>query len=509
MVPLNIVDLPIDILDLIVRCSEPNRTVTPPFECQNPEAKETMQSLRLTCRRFYHLTSRRLISHIRLSLDQKSLDLVAAVASNPSLSVGVQSVELDLSYRPAKVASDFAAFLDFRRPAVRRYDMELDWCVDLFEWSEDRGEVDEYPYGNEVPTEEYYTLSSRYSALHTAIGARYTSCDPSTTEELLVKEYRATLLRNWETYRLEHQKQYGLLMSSTFINELTRALLHMPNAKTFWFHDDAPQTFPKDVDRSIAVISDPTTLDSVLTAPSTWHDIEDVENDVVPGHILSELPISLHRAGISPCHLHIHCFPMSNQRALRPFPGPNGNAIDWSELGAASHALQTVHFGNMCSKPIRLTPVAGEDKRYMDGFLGAILSGKLLEDVDMDFSAFRLRDGVPYFSREREDDRLKGYHYVEDILKSMPEELPRLKSMRFSYAAVGQKTFERLCRSVGGLAKARFIAVRLVDGEWHPLKQVLRDRNISMGPVEGGEFGEKRMNWEGGEFIEDPYRQST
>jgi hypothetical protein len=449
---------------------------------------------------------------MRLSLDQKSLDLAATVASNPSLAAGVRSVELELSYRPGKLATNLAAFLDFRKRALDQYHSNLLWLVDplCLDWWD---EEDVLPVvgmdGENITTEECDRLDSRYKALFTAIDDLAAFPNPATTDDPLINEYRATLLRCWETYRLEHQQQYDLLMSSTFVNELTRALSQMPNAKTFWFHDRAPQIFPKDVDRPVAVVSDSDTLDSILTATETWHNIELVENDLIPGHILSELPISLHRAGISPCHLHIECFPEHNQRALRALPGPNGNATDWSELRAASRALQTVYFGEkMGPRPIRLTPIAGENKRYMDGFLGAILSGKLLEDVVMDFGVFELNDGIPRTSREREDDRLRGKHDVEDILKSMPGELPRLKSMRLCSAAVGQKTFERLCRSVGGVAKARFIAIRLVDGEWHPLKQVLRDRNISMGTVEGGEFGEKWMNWEGDEFIEDPYRRS-
>ena len=42
----------------------------------------------------------------------------------------------------------------------------------------------------------------------------------------------------------------------------------------------------------------------------------------------------------------------------------------------------------MIRKPIHRTPIAGEYKRCMDAFLGAILSGRALQDIAVDLYAF-------------------------------------------------------------------------------------------------------------------------
>jgi hypothetical protein len=521
----NIVDLPTDILDLIVGYFDHNRADTPPFSWQTSQDKETMQSLRLTCRRFYHCTSPRLLSRLRLSLDQKSLDLAAAVASNPLLAAGVRSVEVQLSYRSRKLAADLAAFLGFPKPILWKYEDDLDDCPDLFEWPERESKENEHDtsgsdsYDEEeqahIPTEQYESLKSRYRALFTALDRLSTSTDPTTSDDgPLVEEFRATLLRSWEAYRHEQQKQHDLVTSSAFVRELTKAVSHMQNADTFWFHDHAPQTDPRDVERCISVVSDPSILDGILTAPLTWRVAEELDDDLVPARILSELPISLHQAGVSPRHLHIDCCPTNNQRALCGVRNPNGhmnaNGRGWDSLRAASHALRTVRFGgdqDMIRKPIRLTSIAGDDKRCMDGFLGAILSGRALQDIAVDLYAFGLEGGDhPTDRSDRADGQPKGYYCVEDMLASLPEELPRLRRMHFHQVAMGQKTLERLCRLVGRAGgEASFIGIDLVDGKWHPLKQLLADKRgvVRMARLSGGEFGRRVVDWaESGDFIE-------
>jgi hypothetical protein len=92
---------------------------------------------------------------------------------------------------------------------------------------------------------------------------------------------------------------------------------------------------------------------------------------------------------------------------------------------------------------------------------------------------------------------LEGDHYIENMFKFIPEELPRLKRMSLSPVAVGQKTMERLCRLLtGGAAKARFISVGLVDGKRHQLQQVLKDKkgSVHMVDLTEGEFGKKTMH---------------
>ena len=339
------------------------RGATPPFSWQTSQDRETMQSLRLTCRRFYHCTSPRLLSRLRLSLDQKPLDLAAAVAANPLLAAGVRSVEVQLSCRSRKLAADLAAFLEFRKPTLWKYEDDLDDCPDLFEWpgresesrenEHDTSGSDSYDEVEQAhkPTEQYESLKSRYRALFTALDRLSTSTDPTNSDDddgPLVEEFGATLLRSWEAYRLEQQKQHDLVTSSAFVRELTKAISHMQNADTFWFHDHAPQTDPHDddgdVECCISVVSDPSTLDGILTAPSTWRVAEELDDHLVPARILSELPISsLHQAGVSPRHLHVDCFPTNNQRALWGARNTDGNNMSangrgWDRLGAASHA---------------------------------------------------------------------------------------------------------------------------------------------------------------------------
>lgn len=44
----------------------------------------------------------------------------------------------------------------------------------------------------------------------------------------------------------------------------------------------------------------------------------------------------------------------------------------------------------MVKKPIRLTPIAGDDKCCVDRFLAAMLAGRALQDITVDLYALAL-----------------------------------------------------------------------------------------------------------------------
>lgn len=57
---------------------------------------------------------------------------------------------------------------------------------------------------------------------------------------------------------------------------------------------------------------------------------------------------------------------------------------------------------------------------------------------------------------------------------------------------------------VGRTGEASFNGIDLVDGKWHPLKQLLADKRgiVRMTRLSGGEFGGQEMHWaESGDFI--------
>ncbi|KAM7212263.1 hypothetical protein V8F06_012334 [Rhypophila decipiens] len=107
-----------------------------------PEHIRTIQSLRLTCRQFYRISSPLLIPSIRIDFRQSSIDRLRQVSNHPLISRGIRSIKImldvfspDVNYSTFEKGLAIAMLLDgeFNFPRendpILRQARTISWCL--------------------------------------------------------------------------------------------------------------------------------------------------------------------------------------------------------------------------------------------------------------------------------------------------------------------------------------------------------------------------------------------
>jgi hypothetical protein len=458
---LSIVNLPVEILrsvfEYFQRDTEPEED---PDVCL-----ATVQSARLVCRLFNDLASPLLLPEIHVDLAQASLDFAAAVSRSPLVASGVRKVWVGLLYRPGELVEHWDTFTNYPLACLSEVEDTLEYLVESWE-------LDGYP---EKDKELYAPNVKALTELRHIRNAWNPLAALEQPADERSKEYLQILSRGRDQYRSQHEEQLRLITSGSFVKDLAAAIAKLPRATSLIFEDSFNDgvgfgASPLAYSNMAQVLLDKDVLFRFLVAPLNWLSIQRLGSHVVlhngqaelqPARILSELPIALHKAGVTLESLRVMVFPTIGNHvlAVRPFPAYLVDNIDtmgaeqtsadqtpaWNDLRAASQHLKTFNFdrGILDHQPLRTAPLASEEKDCIDAFLTCFLSSGRLEDSYVNMDAFRLNDG-------RED--VEDYYRLDSVLAAIPA-LPYLLELVFVNFAATHDELRRLLLRLGSNTK--------------------------------------------------------
>ncbi|GES60552.1 hypothetical protein ATEIFO6365_0006001100 [Aspergillus terreus] len=484
---LTLLDLPNDLLCKMLdyfRDSRTDRGWIKQHHARSPDnqiSHRTIQSARLVCRLFNDLATPLLCPILRVNLDQESLDRTTRLCRSPRVVAGVRAVLVDVRYCPQELAVDLARFRKFRREQLGEIESYCDWVVEGAARASSDGEV--VAWG---PPNKYEHAMDCYRDIIQAWNAYAndgsSDCDRVAEASEKAVVYQEILTQAHEIFRQRHQEQLQLLESQSYVRTLAACITMMPNIISLAFTDkDHPAVSYK---TKPEILWDNTLLAEFMTTSIQWTQIEDLPNcQLVPARLLCDLPIAIHRAGVTLRDLFIGPFPLLRDYALLASDAQDDRTV-WTDLRAACRSLRRASFGEQLNiQKIRHDHLVPDDKRYVDEYIGALLSSPDLEDVCLRMSPFSLDDGW---------GTKHGMYDISAVLAAA--RWPRIRRISIISLSLTQEALDAFCV---GLPQNSMVYLHLVmdllAGSWAPALDSLRAKLRPQATVyfrapTGGEF---------------------
>ncbi|KAI9163680.1 hypothetical protein HJFPF1_05302 [Paramyrothecium foliicola] len=494
----HILDLPYDILQLIVGCFDNADLKTRgqinwavyenSHHRQNKNLLanvQTIRSIRLVCRQLHNVASQLLCPVLPIDLNQESLDRARRLLQNPFISEGVRGVQLGLDYRPAELAHDIQRFADCRMNDFRRIYFYSSYQYELHDGTDDEIEKAGTWTRHSQCTKEYTRMCSLWEDDISAGASRKPDED--------VHPYQRILRQTFAEYRQKHEEQLHLIESGSFVRAIGSLVTRLRNPVCLNFRDElcAFET-PSSHSDWPNVILEKALLARSMVKPQTWDTIQSLSKGarLVPARILADLPIAIYKAGGRICGVRIDCFPILKDHDLLWSQKP-GDALrqQRADLGIALASLETFKFRcsrlNADVKRRHLTPDIRSD---IDGYLNAALGGHHLQEVDVDMRGF----GISPIRRCR--------YPIGPALQAGSR--PSISDVSLCDVSITQAELESFALSLGPrMKKLCLLDVELLDGSWQRPLELLRDKVqarcveercvVWFNSLSGGEFGKR------------------
>ncbi|KAL5360765.1 hypothetical protein BJX96DRAFT_175609 [Aspergillus floccosus] len=484
---LTLLDLPNDLLSKVLddfRDSRTDRGWIKRYHTRSSDDQirhRTIQNARLVCRVFNDLASPLLCPILRVNLDQESLDRVTQLSRSPMVAAGIRAVLVDVRYYPEELVVDLARFKEFRREQLYEIYRYCDWEVEGAALAaSDREVVTEGPPDTyEQAMHCYWDIRQSWNA-YVDDGSSDCDQDAGPSEKIVV--YQDILTHTHEIFRQRHQEQLQLLVSQTYVRTLAACIAMMPNIISLAFTDqDRPAVHYK---LKLEILCDNTLLTEFMTTSLQWTQIEGLPNcRLVPARLLCDLPISFHQAGVTLRDLFIGPFPLLRDYSLLA-PDAQDDPTVWTDLRAAFRSLQRASFGEQLNhQKIRHSHLVPDEKRYVDEYIGALLSSPDLEDVYLHMYAFGLNDG---------GSTRQELYDISSVLAAT--RWPRICRISMTALSLTQEALDSFCAGLGhknmNYLHASF---NLITGSWAPALDVLRAKlrpqsTVYFSSPTGGEF---------------------
>ncbi|OBT81924.1 hypothetical protein VE02_09683 [Pseudogymnoascus sp. 03VT05] len=496
--PLNILHLPMDILDIIFDQIDNSTWIGLYFE-----PRKNIQNARLVCRLFNQLASPHLCPELKVQLDQTSLSLVDEISRNPLIAAGVRTIHVVLLYHPGEVAENLQRFKNWRDEDIgRRWRGSEYLAADFYHdpYVDGDGTVHERPR-REYTKAVYKKGLADFQAIISAWDKCFSSSDgvPIDAESL---RYQEILRQGYEEYRQKHEEQFRLITGESFVNTLASAMARMRHCPYLRFYDKMEYVYDdyhynyrnyNDKDRFL-LTTDPEELPRLLVAPVRWRDIEGIRGgaDLTPAKLLSELPIAIHKAGATISTITLHCFPTSNNYSMICPDLHDPSNPSWPDLRAACQHLTKFEL-RPNNQPMSFRHLLPEEQVHIDEYLCAMLSGQDIEIASLWFGDFVVMDD--------ESDEVKGYYHIGAVLSTIS--WPRIKELRLCDVSFHQGELEAFFRGLGGgrIESVSIWNVELLSGSWVGALDILRKKLASrcldgkcetdLNSLSGGEFGKR------------------
>ncbi|RSL46437.1 hypothetical protein CEP54_013861 [Fusarium duplospermum] len=466
--PANLANLPTDILVQILDHFRNHNAVCRDYvrwdDLYDESPDQTLCNLRLTCRRLHDLASPLLLPVLDIDLDQKSLGHAEELLSNQHIASGVVGLRVTLEYRPAELTADLAKFVKVKDEAL----------VGILD----------YP--------------GRLEALAFGFARGSVGFEKASAEQM---HNRRAMRRAWDNViggkdgdELDEQEQLQLIEKGTFVNTLASLLPKGQQPLSLSIRGTKYEDEDEYMDDCIDVFEDTDALCRFLTDPHAWATLNhrDGEVTLTQAKIVSELPIALHKAGVSLKYFHLSCLPVrSNYSDLCPGPDISPDAAAWHDLQAACEQLKVfelVGLGFEYHKKPQTVYISSEGRAFIEAYLCAVLSSQCLESVEVDLSGFGLVDT---------DSGWTEPCHLTGTFSSIS--WPCINYLDLNGMAFTQEELERLCLRLSPSLGDLFLqTINLRDGSWARTLDILRDKVLAnpqllilLGDLRGGELGQK------------------
>lgn len=486
--PANLAYLPTDILVQILDYFRSNGFVNKDhiqwdnWWGQGPD--QTICNLRLTCRRLHDLASPLLFPVVEVDLEGKSLRRVEELLSNRHIASGVIGLGITLEYRPAELATDLAKFVKIKDNVL----------VGIFE-SQDRlgGLAMGLGYGSpqfeRASAEQMHNRTAMRRAWDNVIQGK----DGDELDEQ-VRDYQRILLESHKEYARLHKEQLQLIEKGTFVNTLASLLPKGQQPLSLNIQGTKNDHGDDYIGNYWEVFEDMDELGDFLKDPHAWAELDHMDGEVnLPqAKIISELPIALHKAGVSLEYFHLSCLPVrSNLSGICPGLDISPDAVAWHDLKAACQQLKLFELpavGWEYHKKDQMVYIPSEGRAFIEAYLSAVLSGQCLESVEVNLSGFGLVD--------RDSGWTEPCHLTGVFT---PINWPCIRYLDMEGMAFTQEELERFCLDLSPSLGDFFLdMINLCDGSWARTLDILRAKVVAnpellilLGDWRGGELGQK------------------
>lgn len=399
---------------------------------------------RLACRRLREVASPMALPTVRVKLEQASLDRLDEISRIPEIAGSVRGIEVVFAYRSKRLATNFGEFIARRKGEINT----LRFHEDGFE-----------PFCH-AEVKKAWDGYLKHSSICVSNNG-----------------HKAPIQNLYHEYQRRYDEQLRLLDSGAFVDAIVSAASRMPLFGSLLFDDN-------DIYEG-HLTSDERKAPHLLTAAHRWRTLEALPDEVLPAQILSDLPVAIHKAGMSLREVSVNTFP----RTVR-----SGHPLirDAESLRLAFQDLEEVNFW-LLDPGLYSKEVAGQ----LNGYLGALVSGRSLEHLTIN------ANGDRRFSRPTREQSAIG-----PALSTL--NAPHLRHVSLVLARFKQSEWDGFCEGLGGsLDELSISDVDISDGSWAPSIRVLRQKTASrcdnelcrvlLTKLKGGEFGdgssEVILNW--------------
>ncbi|UPK98555.1 hypothetical protein LCI18_009490 [Fusarium solani-melongenae] len=486
--PANLASLPIDILVQILdyfrndEFVDEDRVQWENWDGQSPD--QTICNLRLTCRRLHDLASPLLFQVVHVELEGKSLRSLEELLSNRHIASGVLGLRVALEYRPAELVADLAKFVKIKDDAL----------VGILE-SPDRLNGLAMCFGRGSPAFERASAEQMHNrtAMRRAWDNVIEGRDGNEPDEQVLA-YQKILLESHEEYARLHEEQLQLIEKGTFVNTLASLLPKGQQSLSLSIQGTRGEDEDDYIGNYWDVFEDAHGLCDFLTDPHPWVLLDHMDGEVsLPqAKIISELPIALHKAGVSLKYFQLSCLPVrSNFSDICPGLDVSPDAAAWHDLQVACQQLKGFEFVGMgweYHKKAQMVYIPSEGRAVIEAYLSAVLSGQCLENVEVDLSGFGMVDRDSGWT---EPCQLTGAFALVNW--------PCIKYLDIKGTVFTQEKLERLCLGLGPSLGDLFLdMINLWGGSWARTLDILREKAVANPDLlilledwRGGELGQK------------------
>ena len=324
---------------------------------RDPGNAIAIANARLTCSVLRDVADEFLLGNVVVSLDEESLDMMDEISRHPTIGRGVRSVIVTLDYRPAELVESLRMFIVCRVCEMRSIlsyrtqdsESALEGLAD-----QERAWVEEVnaAWVNEVNAVE----------------------GPESHEESDDESgVRQFIRESHDEYKRQHEEQYHLIESGSFVRELVASISLLPRFESLGLKMSSKSP----VERMESGDFMSKFFASAFQMRGIEPLIDTVVGELASSRLLFELPIAIHAAGATLRHYAVAMLPID---LLASQSGdPTGPAWDWDDLRAAFQNLESVTLQDVHG-PYQEASSPGVTTS-LNSYVGAAVSGPRLETI--------------------------------------------------------------------------------------------------------------------------------
>lgn len=377
--PLTVLDLPDEILRSIFKIVS-RRPESFKFATANlfnfAGATESVERLRLTCRRFHDTSSHLLMKSIMVDMTAESIARLTEVSHHPTISKGICVVKVSVGrHFNGGLAYNFQAFAQYRL-------WELQNSIEQWRRNIAHPEIFLKHAGACDTSVEGYTLAIDQACALVPIwqGAGRDQVVETCPEFDLLKTA-------WRQFQRSHELQL-LLQREAFVQSIASAMDRMPTAAWLSIVDRGehpgsrtstfrtPTFLPKDLgDSALLQLKLQGSIDSwAIAIDGSRSTSRSLPIDTIPSILSAMAATGIRLKGIA-----------CNTPVLEDLSALSTTRVDYSKLRATSHQLREFEFRPRGSLPGNMSL---DTSNILGGFLSAMLASNTLQIIYLDFNQY-------------------------------------------------------------------------------------------------------------------------